>query len=146
MRPGNYNTKQREAILDFIISLSGAHVTAAQIEQHFNCDALHKHIGRTTIYRYLEKLNKDGILRRYITDGASGFCYQYVGSDAAEPCDSHWHLKCEDCGELQHLECGALVDVERHVLNEHAFQVNNTRTVLYGKCNNCLNAKEDLTP
>ena len=140
MRPVSYKTKQHEAILNYIISLNGEHVTAAQIAMHFETIGLQ--IGRTTIYRRLDKLTMDGILRRYVSDGVSGSCYQYMGADGKEPCDSHWHLKCESCGELQHLDCEALEGVERHVMNEHAFQVNNMRTVLYGICNNCLGIKD----
>jgi len=133
-RPGNYKTKQHDAILDYIISLGGAHVTASQIARHLEKEALP--IGRATIYRQLDKLTENGILRRYVTDGISGACYQYEGRK--EPCDAHLHLKCESCGELLHLECEALGDLERHVLDEHAFQVNATKTVLYGKCDGCL--------
>ena len=140
MRPITYNTKQLEIILDYVVSLNGEHVTAAQINRHFKDKGLS--IGRTTIYRRLDKLTKDGCLRRYITDGVSGSCYQYVNKSGEESCDSHWHLKCESCGELQHLDCETLEDIERHVLDEHAFQVNNAKTVLYGRCNSCLEAKQ----
>jgi len=133
-RPINYNTKQREAILDYIFSIESAHVTAAQIAAHFKKAAVP--IGRTTIYRHLDKLTDTGKLRRYITDGVSGACYQYVGG--SDSCDTHLHLKCESCGGLQHLECGALDDLERHVLDEHAFRVNMVKTVFYGKCDECI--------
>ena len=133
-RPDSYKTKQREAILDYIISLEGAHVTAAQIALHFSKkDAS---IGKTTIYRHLDRLTENGNLRRYVTDGISGACYQYVGNEAIN--NAHLHLKCEQCGELFHLECEALDDLEQHVFDKHAFQVNTTKTVLYGTCDDCL--------
>jgi len=133
-RPDSYKTKQREAILDYIVSLEGAHVTAAQIALHFEQEDVS--IGKTTIYRHLEKLTENGNLRRYVTDGISGACYQYVGNEIIN--NTHLHLKCEQCGELFHLECDALDDLEQHVLDEHAFQVNTTKTVLYGTCDDCL--------
>ena len=133
-RPKNYKTKQRQAILSYIVSLDGTHVTAAQIAAHFEKEAAP--IGKTTIYRHLDKLTESGVLRRYVTDGISGACYQYVGS--GEDCGVHLHLKCEDCGELLHLECEALSDLERHISANHAFQVNTMKTVLYGKCDDCL--------
>ena len=133
-RPIGYNTKQREAILNYIVSLENTHVTAAQITRHFEKEAVP--IGKATIYRHLDKLTENGKLRRYVTDGISGACYQYVGSDDIG--DAHLHLKCESCGELLHLECDALEDLERHVFNNHAFQVNTTKTVLYGMCDDCL--------
>jgi len=109
-------------------------VTAAQIVEHFEKKAVP--IGRTTVYRHLERLTECGLLRRYITDGTSGACYQYVGS---EKCSTvHLHLKCEHCGELFHFECEEFVGLEQHVLSKHFFQVNAMKTVLYGKCNGCL--------
>ena len=134
MRPINYNTKQSEAILKYIVSLEGAHITAAQIARHFEQEAVP--IGKTTIYRHLDKLTENGKLRRYVTDGISGACYQYVGNE--DICDAHLHLKCEGCGELLHLDCEELDSLERHVLDKHAFQVNTKKTVLYGKCDYCL--------
>jgi len=133
-RSTNYNTRQREAILEYIASLEGAHVTAAQIAEHFKNEAVP--IGRTTIYRQLDKLTEAGSLRRYITDGFSGACYQLIGN--AVKCDSHLHLKCEVCGELQHLECDVLDELGRHMFSEHDFKVDALKTVLYGKCGACL--------
>ena len=133
-RPANYMTKQREAILSYIVSLDGAHVTAAQIAEHFeNASAS---IGRTTIYRHLDRLTESGALRKYTTDGVAGACYQLMDDHAN--CDTHFHLKCEDCGTLLHLQCDLLQEVQEHVLSRHAFKVNGLKTVLYGTCGNCL--------
>lgn len=136
-RPVTYNTKQRKAIFDFIVSQTGAHVTAAQIAKYFENE--NAPIGRTTIYRHLDKLTESGKIRRYITDGISGACYQYVDDKA--PCDSHIHLKCESCGELLHLECTKLYEIQKHVTDQHAFRVNSLKTVFYGICENCLQQK-----
>jgi len=135
-RSANYNTKQHKAILDYIVSLEGAHVTAAQIAEHFENESVS--IGRTTIYRHLEKLTESGMLRRYTTDGISGACYQHA--DGREDCDTHFHLKCDNCGELQHLECDALGEIRQHVFDQHGFQVNVLKTVLYGLCDGCLHS------
>ena len=133
-RTTNYKTKQREAILDYIASLNGTHATAAQIVEHFtNEDAP---IGRTTVYRYLDKLTEIGKVRRYITDGISGACYQHI--DNSNKCHSHLHLKCEECGELLHLECDILNELQLYIFDKHTFEVNALKTVLYGKCGNCL--------
>ncbi len=136
-RPNNYNTKQREAILDYIISMEGTHLTAARIVEHLDKEKVR--IGRTTVFRQLDKLVKNEVLRRYTVDGISGACYQYI--DNTENCRVHFHLKCEDCGKLTHLECETLLHLHQHVLDEHSFKINNLKTVLYGKCNNCRNEK-----
>ena len=120
--------------MDYILSLEGAHVTAAQIAGHFAKGE--STVGRATIYRHLDQLTESGELRRYTTDGVSGACYQQA--EAQENCREHFHLKCEDCGQLLHLECDTLVALRRHIFDQHAFEVNAMKTVLYGKCGACL--------
>ena len=133
-RPANYKTKQREAILEYILSLGGAHVTAAQIAGHFaNDDAP---VGRATIYRHLDQMTESGELRKFTSDGVSGACYQQA--EALENCREHFHLKCESCGRLLHLECETLEELQRHIFDQHAFEVNALKTVLYGKCGVCM--------
>ncbi len=71
-----------------------------------------------------------------LTGSTGGACYQYVENH--EKCRTHLHLQCEQCGEIQHLECGAFSEVQRHLYSAHAFEVNALKTVLYGTCNRCL--------
>jgi len=132
-RPISYKTKQREAIIDYIASLEPSHVTAPQIVEHFKNEKLT--IGRTTIYRLIDKLTEMGEIRKYTTDGVSGACYQYAGS--VENCYAHLHLKCEGCGQLFHLECEKLQEIQQYVLSSYHFDINAQKTVLYGKCGNC---------
>ncbi len=137
-RPPYYKTRQSEFVLNYMASLNGNHATAAQIVEHFKNERLS--VGRTTVYRLLDKLTETGNIRRYTTDGVSGFCYQYIGEQ--ENCNTHLHLKCEGCGTLVHLECGALSDLERHMIVEHAFKIDAVKTVLYGHCENCQSKTE----
>ena len=132
-RSANYKTKQLEAVLDYVISHRDTHVTAAQIVEYFAKGVAP--IGKTTIYRNLDKLIESGKVRRYITDGGTGACYQYAED---ENCHSHFHMKCEDCGELLHLECEELNNLEHHVLSKYAFKINMFKTVFYGTCNTCF--------
>jgi Fe2+/Zn2+ uptake regulation proteins len=133
-RPSSYNTKQREAVLAYVVSLGNTHVTAAQIVGHFQNEKIP--VGRTTIYRQLEKLVRDKTLRKYRVDGIAGTCYQYAASDVEQ--QKHLLLKCEDCGELVHLSCDILDEIHRHIYQDHTFKVNTTKTVFYGKCETCF--------
>ncbi len=135
-RPSSYSTKHREAVLNYMSSLNGAHITAAQIIEHFK--NTNSPVGRTTVFRLLDKLTESGEIRRFTNDGISGACYQFVGE--REDCHTHLHLKCEGCGELLHLECGELKNLSDHMRNEHAFKFNAMKTVLYGQCENCARA------
>ena len=135
-RPSSYNTKQREAVFEYIVSLGNTHVTAAQIVSHFEAEELS--VGRTTIYRHIDKLTQDGKLRKYNVDGIVGACYQYITDNGEQ--QKKLLLKCEDCGELIHLECDELDEIHRHIYLDHTFKVNIAKTVFYGKCGACAHS------
>ena len=135
-RPSNYNTKQNKAILDCVISLGGCDITAAQLVEY--AEKQNIPIGRTTIYRNLEKLVQEGKLRKYNIDGISGACYRYV--DDGEKSRRDLLLKCEGCGKFFHLHCEELNEIHNHIFLEHTFQVNTVKTVFYGKCETCFAA------
>ncbi|MGF7145114.1 Fur family ferric uptake transcriptional regulator [Anaerotaenia torta] len=132
-RPSRYNTKQSDAILAYLSSLNGEHVTAGQIASHFETSDYP--IGLATIYRHLDKLVENGTIRKYTLDGVSGSCYQHISSAHEH---QQIHLKCEQCGAVLHLQCSVMENVPQHVYEEHAFLINPMKTVLYGKCSNCI--------
>ena len=126
-----YKTKQR-AVIESLLKKSKGHLTVEEI-----CKKLEKtgeNVGRTTVYRTLEKLEKEGIVRKYSAVGESS-CYQYVQS--THECNNHFHLKCEKCGKLIHLECSELNAISTHVAQHHGFSVNPFKTVFYGVCEVC---------
>jgi Fur family ferric uptake transcriptional regulator len=116
-----------------MVSLGGAHVTANQMRRRFEEEGTF--VGLSTIYRQLEKLAADGLIRKYAASGGEGACYQYAGG--AADCGGHFHLVCEGCGVLIHLDCDLLAGLERHLLDSHDFQINMLKTVFYGKCEKC---------
>jgi Fur family ferric uptake transcriptional regulator len=130
--PSVYKTKQREAILAFLSSLEGEHVTAAEIAAHFR-DA-GSAVGLTTVYRHLEKLTQAGLVTKYMIDGVSATCYQAV---RGQECREHFHLKCESCGALVHMQCDLLDQLAGHFREGHGFALNPGKTVFYGLCRNC---------
>ncbi|MDR1307502.1 MAG: transcriptional repressor [Treponema sp.] len=128
-RASRYQTRQGAQILDYLSSLKGEHVTAAAIAGRF------EDIGKTTVYRHLDKLVEAGMVRRYFLEGKDSACYQYTGG---EECGERFHLKCESCGDLIHLNCDVLTDVADHVMKDHRFAINPLKTVFYGTCGSCL--------
>jgi Fur family ferric uptake transcriptional regulator len=115
-------------------SLQGGHTTVEQIATHFAGSG--KPIGLTTIYRYLDRLVQQGVARRFSSDGQDGACYQLVcEQDGTTP--QHFHLRCDACGRLIHLECSELTDIASHVYSEHAFAIDPLNTVFYGTCAQC---------
>jgi Fur family ferric uptake transcriptional regulator len=129
----SYATRQREALGAYLRERAGQHVSAEDIIAHFAASA--EPIGRATVYRYLRKLEQDGVVQRYVTDGREASCFQYI-DESAEP-EEHFHLKCERCGTLQHIQCHTLSDLGQHIKGEHGFEMNPFKTVLYGVCHDC---------
>jgi Fur family ferric uptake transcriptional regulator len=135
-RPPRYRTRQGQIILDYMRTLGDSHVTASQLAGHFAGEG---GMGQTTVYRHLEKLLTQGKIRKYLLQDGKSSCYQYV--EGGENCREHFHLKCEVCGDLIHADCDLLDRIDRHLMAEHDFQINALKTVLYGTCKKCLDAK-----
>ncbi len=129
-----YKTKQGERILETLIRNEDRHLTAEEI-----CVLLKEEgaaVGTATVYRNLEKLVAEGTIRRYRLDEGESACYQYIGDGS---CHEHFHLKCLGCGEVIHLECDYLDELNSHLLDHHSFHLDRTKIVLYGLCSVCRN-------
>lgn len=136
MSRGRYNTKQREEVLSYLQGMSGEHITVNDICNHLTESGAA--VGMTTVYRQLDKMVKEGIVKKYIIDASSAACYEYVDTYSACQENGCTHLKCTGCGKLIHLHCDDLKATERHIFEEHEFKADMTRTVIYGLCKNCL--------
>jgi len=132
-RPSTYTTKQGQAIFAHLKSQEGKHLTAARITEHF-ADG-ETAIGRTTVYRHLDKLVRNGMIRKYLFDENVGACFQYVSENSGA--EEHFHLKCETCGKLIHVNCDEMPCVEKGILANYEFEVDVGKTVFYGKCGAC---------
>ena len=102
MAKAPYKTKQMTEILTFLKSVQGRHVTVNEICDFFREKGIS--IGTTTIYRQLEKMVKEGLVAKYVIDGSSSACFEYIG-DHGEEHENCYHCKCEKCGKLIHLQC-----------------------------------------
>ncbi|MDR0501112.1 MAG: transcriptional repressor [Coriobacteriales bacterium] len=128
-----YNTQQRAQLLAVLKASKGKHLTAAQIGNALQ--ALGTPLAKTTIYRQLNSMLASGELRRLPTGNQEADCYQYVEKNSN--CDSHLHLRCDSCGELQHVDCIELDIVAKHFAEEHDFTLNPAGTVFTGRCAKC---------
>ncbi len=128
-----YKTKQKEILLDYLRQHSSSHLTAGEISAHLRESG--SPVGTSTVYRRLDKLVSEGLVRKYIVDETSPACYQYIDADCR--CREHFHLKCTVCGKLIHLDCSLLQKIAAHVEENHGFVIDNTKTLLYGVCAEC---------
>jgi len=133
-----YKTKQKTIILDYLKSNKNLHLTIDEI-----CIALKNNntpVGTSTVYRQIQKLVDEGIVTKYSIDSESGSCYQYNDENKK----MHFHLKCTECSELFHASCTFMESVDDHIFSHHGFKVDNSRTVFYGICQNCLRKRKKV--
>jgi len=135
MDRNNYNTKQRDEIVEFFSKHRGKCFSAKEIIKSGEIKS-----GEATVYRTLSKLAESGVLKRY-TDGSAGACYQLAES---ADCDKHFHLRCEKCGKLIHIDCEFMAEIKGHIEENHDFFVDLGKTVFYGLCGDCAKGESDV--
>lgn len=125
-RNNSYNTKQKDLILE-IIKKEHKEFTIKDIYNE-----LDGKIGLTTIYRLVDKLVNDHVITKSIGKDNVTY-YQYL-----EECckDNHFYLKCEDCGELEHVDCDCIEELSNHISKEHKFTLTDN-IIINGKCKSC---------
>ena len=150
-----YTTKQQKAVLDCLSERADSPVSAAasstmpssrpspprgfasaaQWAWAAIVDALREqgeHIGIATVYRQLEKLERQGSVHKVTTD--EGAYYQFCTHGCASDCCL---FKCERCGRIVHLDCHQLAPLYEHLEHEHGFSINPRKTMFYGLCREC---------
>ncbi len=124
----NYKTEQRKELLDYMIKNSKKFVKADEIEKHLKNKNIS--IGLTTIYRFLNSLEKQGKVRVELREHTK--YYQYI----SEECNNHYHLQCKKCGKLIHLHCDEINQLKMHIAKEHDFEIDSMATIM-GICSEC---------
>ena len=88
-------------------------------------------VGLTTIYRFLNSLEKQGKVRIELREHTK--YYQLI----LDECCDHYHLKCSKCGAMFHLECEEMQEFNEHLLKNHNFCMD-SKSVIYGTCSDCM--------
>ncbi len=88
-------------------------------------------IGKVTVYRTLELLNKlDLLCRVHAPDGCRGYMMR-------RPTEHHHHLVCSACGNaVDFTECD-LNGLEKDLEAKTGFTIEGHLLELYGRCRNC---------
>lgn len=117
-------TGQRETVVHSISAKPGA----------FNPEALVDElrpggIGRATVYRTLELLERRGMLARIHLDGCHGFTV----------CDEghHHHLVCRSCGKVVPVDAERIEEEIRGLAENLNFQVDTHTLEFQGLCESC---------
>ena len=128
MKREKYNTNSKNAIMDSIKSY-GKSFTAKDIY-----DDLNGKVGLTTIYRFIEEKEKEEELKKFYNEKNVAY-YEYL-----DHCDSlnHFYLKCNNCGNLIHIDCDCIFEIGKHILDDHGFSIDNKNIIITGICKSCL--------
>ena len=139
MNGKHYRSRKKELVQEYLKTIPGEHVSAADLCAAFARSGIE--IGQATVYRQLERLVEEGAVRKYIVDANHPACFEYAGA----PCRTRqcFHLKCEQCGKLIHLQCEELSMIQNHLSSEHQFRLDLSRTVFYGLCGDCQKEVQD---
>jgi len=129
-----YHTNSRAKIMEYLQDNKDRAVTAAAIDEHLKAEGSITNV--TTIYRNLDKLEKEGHVIKYASK--TGTSFQYVESE--HRCDEHLHLKCVNCGKVIHLDCEFMDEISEHVRKDHGFEIQCRNSVIYGICEDCRKA------
>lgn len=123
-----YKTKHRDQLINYLKANSDKHLSIIDIQNDL------KDIPQATLYRLMDSLVKDGVVRKYIVEPSRSSCYQYAGCEQEH---QHFHLLCEKCGKLIHLECDEVNHLFEHIKDEHGFAIDVSKVNLYGLCDEC---------
>ena len=131
-----YSTKQGNIIADYLQE----HVNEAVTAKSACADLMRMghDIGLTTVYRHLNRMARDGILRVSNPPGEKE-TYFFLQKGEIPPI----HLQCESCGRLVDIHCNTIRNLCLHLLDEHQFKVNTHKAILFGLCKTCRETKSD---
>ena len=125
-----YSTKQREILIDYFKLHPDERFTAKEIFEGI----ADNNISLSAIYRNIARLEKDGILQRFSVPQTNEIAYKYTRDTE---CENHIHIICTNCGKTIHLEKNQSKNLEKVVLNDYGFNLNKSKTIIYGVCKNC---------
>ncbi len=128
-----YKTKARNSIIKYLKENSDTKFTARDIFNVLNSEG--KELDRSTVYRNLERLCKDGRLVKYKETGSNATCYQY--SEEHGSCHEHMHAQCSECGKIFHLDNKYFKTPANKLKNEYGIEIDFGKTVIICKCKDC---------
>ncbi|MCI5918928.1 MAG: transcriptional repressor [Roseburia sp.] len=133
MAGNSYTTASRTKILEYLKKNGDRTVNVNDISNYLKENK--SEVNITTIYRYLDKLAKEGTVIKYVAEKGNQAVYQYV--EQGHHCDEHLHLKCVKCGCIIHLECDFMREIAEHIKKDHGFELQCKNSIIYGMCSKC---------
>lgn len=124
-----YQTQPRKKLIDYL---------QRNAERQFTIDELllemDETVARSSMYRLLNKLTQEGIVRRSVRAGERQSAYQII---ACQDCHHHLHLQCTGCGKVMHLSDEATRKARKIMNGAEGFELDYEKSLLYGVCTKC---------
>lgn len=123
-------TRQRQIILDAFLS-SPSHLSAEEL--YIRLRKKHPNIGYATVYRTMKLLAESGIAaERHFGDRQTRY-------EANSGEDHHYHLICEQCGNIVEFEDLKIDALLQTAAATHNYTLSHRRLEIYGLCPECQN-------
>ena len=125
-----YNTEKKNSINAFFKARPSEAFSIDEIVLALSPDGK----GKSSYYRIISAMVKEGTLRRITDEHSRHTTYQYLGESE---CHEHLHLKCKECGRLIHLDHTTSSLIEEKIMLAGKFAIDEG-TLIFGVCTPCL--------
>lgn len=129
-----YRTEQKKMLLAYLQANGTQAYSVEALAQGMRSMYGELAPGVSTVYRLIDRLSKEGTVKRFPKEIGRGFVYQIV---AGRTCRSHLHLKCSRCGRLIHMDSALSEELTNRLLSVCGFALNEEETILFGSCEDC---------
>ena len=123
------NTIQCSVILEVVRGMQG-HATAEEI--FAMVERVNPRISRATVYRNLNRLSENGLIRRIGGPGAAERFEREL--------NPHYHVKCVRCGRISDVDLPYADHLEDKVQDKHGYILTGHDIVFSGICPDCQRA------
>lgn len=133
---GKYQTEQKKLLIAYMEAHKNEQFSAEELSEILagSPGKDGKAPGKSTVYRLVSGLADEGVLRRFPKEGGRGWLYQFHQRNG---CSGILHLKCRECGLLQHLDSQTSSMLLKQIRRDLGFAVDQDTSILYGLCASC---------
>ncbi|WP_249028655.1 Fur family transcriptional regulator [Tannockella kyphosi] len=132
-----YVTKQRKLLLNFLSMHIDEELSAKYVAEQLKEEG----VSQSAVYRNLADLENEKLIVQSHKEGSREFFFRYVYDDE---CKQSIHMKCQVCGQMNHLPRQEADFLAYNLMNYHNFEIDTLNTVIYGVCQSCkIKEKED---
>lgn len=126
-RSGYRVTRPRRAVWD-VLSTADGHLTVEEITAEV--EARGEEVDLASVYRTLDVFEQLGLARMSRLGEEAGRW------ELAHP-DEHFHLVCDQCGEVDHHVGSLVAQIRDHLADDHGFATRTVDLVVHGRCHRC---------